>query len=254
MAAKDLIGRAAPGLGRASCGDGLRVTIRRSVGPDSSEMRHRLRRGCAIPVGEATAHAPLHLQSAERFESASAVSPPPGLVGALYEQVPYYRSLTHGTRYLSAYRALMRWVNCASRSMATGTVRKRTDAMSAASVRCYLVGPLRRGVFGRNGRRSVPMTKEVLIDRLRSWATTPLGVRRQRTTGHPVTGRSGHVIRSVLRNAAGLDRALEVSRERLKAAQCRIDALETQACFSGIRWPCCSEQCHRRAGSRITTS
>jgi diguanylate cyclase (GGDEF)-like protein len=76
------------------------------------------------------------------------------------------------------------------------------------------------------------MTKEVLIDGERISTTGASGARR-------LGGRSQRVFGGVAKprstafdlaasNAARTERALEVSRERLRAAMCRIDALETE--------------------------
>lgn len=77
------------------------------------------------------------------------------------------------------------------------------------------------------------MTKQVRIDGLRASTTSPsraprLGVLGQRVFGTAVGPRSAASDPAEL-NAARLDRALEVSRERLRAALCRIDALETES-------------------------
>ena len=76
------------------------------------------------------------------------------------------------------------------------------------------------------------MTKQVLIDGLRASTMSPPGARRP-------GGRSQRVFvaavepgstasNPMLSNTARLERALEVGRERLRAALCRIDALETE--------------------------
>ena len=80
------------------------------------------------------------------------------------------------------------------------------------------------------------MTKEVLIDRSRASASTGLGARRyrERTNAVPAVAVAGRTqFDLALPNAAVLQRALEVSRERLRAALCRIDALETEGLLLG---------------------
>jgi diguanylate cyclase (GGDEF)-like protein len=75
------------------------------------------------------------------------------------------------------------------------------------------------------------MTKEVLIDRPRAAATTATGARLHRERRNAVlaaAAASRTQFDLALPNAAGRDRALEVSRERLRAALCRIDVLETE--------------------------
>ncbi len=76
------------------------------------------------------------------------------------------------------------------------------------------------------------MTKASLFDRCGASTTSRSGARRlggrsQRVFGAAVEPRSTASDPTAL-NAARLDRALEVSRERLRAALCRIDALETE--------------------------
>jgi diguanylate cyclase len=76
------------------------------------------------------------------------------------------------------------------------------------------------------------MTKQVLSDGLHASTTKRSRARRidrpgQRIFGAAVEPRST-VSDPAASNAARLERALEVSRERLKAALCRIDALETE--------------------------
>ena len=76
------------------------------------------------------------------------------------------------------------------------------------------------------------MTKEFLIDVPNASTTNPSSARRrggrsQRVFGAAVEPRSTTSDPTVS-NAERLDRALDVSRERLRAALCRIDALETE--------------------------
>jgi diguanylate cyclase (GGDEF)-like protein len=76
------------------------------------------------------------------------------------------------------------------------------------------------------------MPKHVLSDGLRASTTSPSGARRldgrnQRVFGAAVDPGSP-AFGSTASNAAQRERALEVSRERLRAALCRIDALETE--------------------------
>ena len=75
------------------------------------------------------------------------------------------------------------------------------------------------------------MTKEVLIDGVQA-TTSPSGAQRvggrsQRVFGAAVEPRSTASDATVL-NSARLERALDVSRDRLRAALCRIDALEAE--------------------------
>lgn len=77
------------------------------------------------------------------------------------------------------------------------------------------------------------MAKEVLSDSRHAATTSPssarrLGGRGQRVFGAAVEARS---IASdpAVSNAALLERALEVSRKRLRSALCRVDALETES-------------------------
>jgi len=76
------------------------------------------------------------------------------------------------------------------------------------------------------------MTKEVLSDVRHAATTSPsgaarLGGRSQRVFGAVVESR-GTAPDPTSSDAARLERALEVSRKRLRAAMCRIDALETE--------------------------
>lgn len=79
------------------------------------------------------------------------------------------------------------------------------------------------------------MTKEVLIDGLHAATTSPSRARRNNGPGQRVFGAvvepRGTASDPAASNAARLERALEVSRERLRAALCRIDALETEGLF-----------------------
>jgi diguanylate cyclase (GGDEF)-like protein len=76
------------------------------------------------------------------------------------------------------------------------------------------------------------MTKEVLIDGVQPSTTSPSGARRLGGRSHSAPGAvvepPGTASDPVTSNAVRLDRALEVSRERLRAALCRIDSLETE--------------------------
>ena len=76
------------------------------------------------------------------------------------------------------------------------------------------------------------MTKQVLCEALHASTTSPARARRidgphQRVFGAAVEPRSTASDPAVP-NEALLERALQVSRKRLRAAQCRIDALETE--------------------------
>jgi len=76
------------------------------------------------------------------------------------------------------------------------------------------------------------MTKEVLIDGRHAATTSPSGARRlsgrsQRVVGAEVTPRRAAPAPTVSKTER-LERALEVSRQRLRATLCRVDALETQ--------------------------
>jgi diguanylate cyclase (GGDEF)-like protein len=77
------------------------------------------------------------------------------------------------------------------------------------------------------------MKKASLFDRSGLSTTSPsgarhIGARSQRAYGETVELRNSASDSTAL-NAAGLDRALEVSRARLQAALCRIDAIEAES-------------------------
>jgi diguanylate cyclase len=76
------------------------------------------------------------------------------------------------------------------------------------------------------------MRKEVLTDGLRASTTRPSRARRIDGHGRRVFSAAveprGTASAPTESNAARLERALEVSRERLRVALCRIDALETE--------------------------
>jgi diguanylate cyclase len=76
------------------------------------------------------------------------------------------------------------------------------------------------------------MTKQVLSDGLVAATTSPSRARRLDGRSQRVFGAAVEPLSTAkdptVSNAARLERALEVSRARLKAALCRIDALETE--------------------------
>jgi len=76
------------------------------------------------------------------------------------------------------------------------------------------------------------MTKEVLIDGVQPSTASPSGARRMGGRNQRVVGAQGEPPATasdpMASDAARLDRALDVSRDRLRAALCRIDALEDE--------------------------